>query len=271
MRYMLIYLLLAIQLISCKKETATDTQSAPPPVAAIAQYELTWQDDFNGTQLNMLDWSHRYPGARHDGVNDTTTVSTDGAGNLILKVYSDTVSGSITHHTGMISTNKEYKYGKFEARIAFTNQSGSWSAFWVQSATMGNPIGDPQTAGMEIDVVETLTNDGRAHHNLHWDGYGTSHKTTGFITGDLGVNSGSYHLYTVEWTPTYYRFFVDGVQTWEYKTIVSQKSEFMILSSEVMNYAVGSWAGPIVSGGFGTKKATTTIMKVDYVKYYRLM
>jgi len=270
MRFMLVYLLLVMQILSCKKDTTPEAPIAPP-APVIAQYELAWQDDFNGTQLNLTDWSHRYPGVRHDGYNDTTTVSTDGVGNLILKVYSDTIAGVVMHHTGMISTNKEYKYGKFEARIAFTNQSGSWSAFWVQSATMGNPIGDPQTAGMEIDVVETLSNDGRAHHNLHWDGYGTSHKTTGFITGDLGVNSGSYHLYSVEWTPTYYRFFVDSVQTWEYKGVMSQRSEFMILSSEVMNYAVGSWAGPIVSGGFGTKKSTSTIMKVDYVKYYRLM
>jgi len=267
---MLVYLLLVMQILSCKKDTTPEAPIAPP-APVIAQYELAWQDDFSGTQLNLTDWSHRYPGVRHDGYNDTTTVSTDGVGNLILKVYSDTIAGVVMHHTGMISTNKEYKYGKFEARIAFTNQSGSWSAFWIQSATMGNPIGDPQTAGMEIDVVETLSNDGRAHHNLHWDGYGTSHKTTGFITGDLGVNSGAYHLYTVEWTPTYYRFFVDGVQTWEYKGVMSQRSEFMILSSEVMNYAVGSWAGPIVSGGFGTKKSTSTIMKVDYVKYYRLM
>ena len=217
MRFMLVYLLLVMQILSCKKDTTPEAPIAPP-APVIAQYELAWQDDFSGTQLNLTDWSHRYPGVRHDGYNDTTTVSTDGVGNLILKVYSDTIAGVVMHHTGMISTNKEYKYGKFEARIAFTNQSGSWSAFWIQSATMGNPIGDPQTAGMEIDVVETLSNDGRAHHNLHWDGYGTSHKTTGFITGDLGVNSGAYHLYTVEWTPTYYRFFVDGVQTWEYKT-----------------------------------------------------
>ncbi|MCX6300042.1 MAG: hypothetical protein NTY72_13220, partial [Bacteroidetes bacterium] len=87
MRSILVYLILAIQLLSCKKDTTPETPIAPP-VPVIAQYELAWQDDFNGTQLNMLDWSHRYPGVRHDGYNDTTTVSTDGAGNLVLKVYS---------------------------------------------------------------------------------------------------------------------------------------------------------------------------------------
>jgi beta-glucanase (GH16 family) len=89
-------------------------------------------------------------------------------------------------------------------------------------------------------------------------------------TGDLGANSGNYHLYTLEWTPTYYRFYVDGVKTWDFSATVSQKAEFIILSSEVKNYAAGSWAGPIPVGGFGTKKTSSTIMKVDYVKYYQL-
>lgn len=269
MHSLIVYFVLFVSIISCKKSTTPEVIIAPPPIVA-PQYVLAWQDDFSGSQLDLVEWYHRIPGVRHDGYNDTTTVSTDGNGNLILKVYSDTIAGVIMHHTGMVATKKEYKYGKFEARVAFTNQSGSWSAFWLQSATMGTPIGDPQTAGMEIDVVETLSKDGRAHHNLHWDGYGTSHKTTGFITGDLGVNNGLFHLYTLEWTPSYYRFFVDGNLTWEYKGVMSQKAEYLILSSEVMNYPVNSWAGPIVTGGFGTKKTSATFMKVDFVKYYQL-
>jgi beta-glucanase (GH16 family) len=206
---------------------------------------------------------------RQDGYNDTAGMSFDG-NNFINKVYSDTVGGAITHHAGMIRTIQEFKYGKFEAKISFVNNSGSWSAFWIQSATMGNPVGSPQIAGMEIDVVETLTNDGAAHHNLHWDGYGTDHKTTGLITGNLGVNSGNYHIYTVEWTPAYYKFYVDGTLTWTYSANVSQRSEFIILSSEVKNYAAGSWAGPFPANGFGTRDLATTIMKVDYVKWYKM-
>jgi beta-glucanase (GH16 family) len=269
MRCMLVYLLAALFFISCKKESTTPAVISPPE-STLPQFELTWQDDFNGSQLNLVDWYHRIPGVRHDGYNDTTTVSTDGSGSLLIKVYSDTLAGAITHHTGMIATKKEYLYGKFEARVAFSNQSGSWSAFWLQSASMGNPIGNPQKAGMEIDVVETLHSDSRVHHNLHWDGYGTSHKEAGIITGDLGANSGVYHLYTVEWTPSYYKFYVDGQLTWTYNATVSQKAEFFILSSEVKDYPVNSWAGPIVSGGFGTRNSSNTIMKVDYVKYYRL-
>lgn len=260
---------LYILLYSCKKNTAV-SQVIPPPVPVTYQYELAWQDDFTGTKLNTAEWYHRIPGVRHDGFNDTTTVSVDGNGNLLIKVYSDTINNFITHHTGMIATKKEFKYGKFEARIAFTNQSGSWSAFWLQSSTMGNPVGSPRTAGMEIDIVETLHNDGRAYHNLHWDGYGADHKHAGFITSDLGVNSGSFHIYTLEWTPDYYKFYVDGNMTWTYNTTISQRSEYIILSSEVENYPANTWAGPILPGGFGTFNNTSTIMKVDYVKWYKL-
>lgn len=249
----------------CSKKAESTNQAQPDT----ARYSLSWSDDFSTTVLDQTQWYHRIPGIRHDGFNDTTTVSVEN-GNLLLRVYSDTISGKITHHTGMIATRKEFKYGKFEVRAAFSNEYGSWSAFWLQSATMGNPIGNPQLAGMEIDVVETLSNDGRVHHNLHWDGYGTAHKSAGLITVDLGANSGQYHIYVLEWTPDYYKFYVDGQLTWTYQANVSQRSEYIILSSEVKNYPAGTWAGPIPQKGYGLKNNSKTVMKVDYVKVYKL-
>ncbi len=259
-----IVLAFAITAAGCanKKDSARDTIIPPT-------YKLVWEDNFDAAQLNTNEWFHRLPGVRHDGFNDQTTVSVNN-GNLFIKVYSDTINGTVKHHTGMIATKKEWRYGKFEVRAAFVNKYGSWSAFWLQSATMGNPIGNPQAAGMEIDVVETLSNDGRVHHNLHWDGYGADHKTTGIKTSDLGANSGSYHIYTLEWAPTQYKFYVDAVLTWTYSTVISQRSEFIILSSEVKNYATGSWAGPIPAGGYGSLANTQTVMKVDYVKCFSL-
>ncbi len=266
------FICLAIQAIllmqySCKKQNHSEQEL---PQSGQYHFELAWQDDFNGNQLDTALWYHRDSGVRHDGFNDTTAASVDGNGTLVIKVYSDTMNGVIKHHTGMIATKKEFKYGKFEVKAAFTNQSGSWSAFWLQSSTMGNPVGNPQEAGMEIDVVETLPNDGRAHQNLHWDGYGTDHKSAGFITGDLGINSGAFHIFTLEWTPEYYKFYVDGKLTWTFKNPVSNKQEYIILSSEVKNYAANSWAGPILPGGFGSAENSKTIMKADYVKWYRL-
>ncbi|MBO9595244.1 MAG: glycoside hydrolase family 16 protein [Niabella sp.] len=261
------FLLSTLLLIACKKKT---DQRSLTPVAKQEGYQLEWSDDFSGTGLDANHWYYRYPGARHDGFNDSTTVSVSN-GNLLINVYSDTIGGLVKHHTGMIATKKEFLYGKFEVKAAFVNQSGSWSAFWMQSPTMGNPVGNPRQAGMEIDIVETLPADGRVYQNLHWDGYATDHKTAGIKTADLGANNGGYHMYTLEWSPESYKFYVDGQLTWTYTANVSQRSEFIILSSEVRNGATGSWAGPIVAGGYGSKEHSSTVMKVDYVKYYKAL
>jgi beta-glucanase (GH16 family) len=229
-----------------------------------------WVEDFNGTILDTTIWTMHNPEVRHDGYNDTTSFGLDGAGNFVNKVYSDTVNGKVTHHAGMIRTKQLFQYGRFEASVSFVNSSGSWSAFWMQTPSMANPIGNPQAAGMEIDIIETLHNDGAAYENLHWDGYGADHKHAGNKTGNLGVNSGKFHIYALEWTPDYYKFYVDGKLMWTYSKNVSRRSEFIILSSEIRNFTDGSWAGLIPATGFGTRNNTTTVMKVDYVKWYKL-
>ncbi len=263
--YLLLLSMAGLTLACSKKDNDIETQ--PEQKKTEEEFQLAWADDFADQNLDLTNWYHRYPGVRDDGFNDNTAVSLSN-GNLLIKVYSDTLNGVVKHHTGMIATKKEFLYGKFEMRAAFVNQSGSWSAFWLQSSTLGNPLGNPKQAGMEIDVVETLPKDGRVYHNVHWDGYGADHKTAGIKTADLGANSGNYHIYTLEWSPTAYKMYVDGQLTWTYTANISQRSEFIILSSEVKNWAAGSWAGPIPVGGYGSREATQTIMKVDYVKYY---
>ncbi|MNP95791.1 Chitodextrinase precursor [compost metagenome] len=231
------------------------------------QYQLNWTDDFTGTQLNSTEWFHRLQGVWRDAYNDPTalTVAND---NLIIQPYTDVVNGVTTHHSDEIATKRQFLYGRFEAKIAMVNAPASWSAFWIQSNTNGNPIGDPQKAGMEMDIVESLPNDGRVHSNIHWDGYGASHKSTGIITGDVGANSGNYHIYAMEWTPYYYKFYVDGNLTWTYTANISRTPEFIILSTEIEN---NSWAGTIPAGGYGAQGQGSTKMQVDYVKYYSLV
>lgn len=46
----------------------------------------------------------------------------------------------------------EQTYGYFEVRAKFQTTSGMASAFWLQSVNIGNPIGDPQNAGVEMDI-----------------------------------------------------------------------------------------------------------------------
>jgi beta-glucanase (GH16 family) len=233
------------------------------------EYKLVWQDNFDGNNLDTNKWDYRGLGPRRDAYNDKSSVFVKD-GKLYIKAYSDSVNGERRNYTGMIATKRNFKYGKIKARISFKNQPGSWSAFWLQSPTYGNPIGEPEKAGMEIDIVESLPYHGKAHEALHWDGYGKDHKTATNWTKPIGANSGNFKIYSLEWAPDYYKFYIDGKLMWKYTKVVSHRSEYIILSTEVEDRPAGNWAGPIPTDGYGSLKTSKTIMKVDYVKCYRL-
>ena len=247
--------------------------AAPPSGAG---WNLAWNDEFEGSTMDTAKWRHWLPGARRDAVNSPSAVAVaDGA--LTISTYT---SGG-THYTGMISTQDTYPYtyGYIEARIDYDSSPGMWSAFWMQSPTMGNPIGSPNAAGTEIDICEHRSINGSGSNidglvvgNIHWDGYGTAHRSTGYTSPNLGLGTG-YHIYGMEWTPTQQKFYIDGVLRWTINnnaanSPVSQRSEFIILSSEVDDTST-TWAGSIPAAGYGTLATTTTKMKVDYVRVYR--
>lgn len=252
---------------SCSKK-GSEVVEQPVSKSTEPEYQLAWTDDFNGTQLDMANWEYMYNNqVRHSAINDAATISVAN-GNLILQPFTDIVNGVTTHHACYLATKKkDYLYGRFEAKISFVNEPASWSAFWVNCGGMGNPVGNPKVAGTEMDIVESLPNDGRVQHAIHWDGYGADHKSKAFKTGDLGCNSGNYHIYVMEWTPDYYKFYVDGNLTWTFNEAISQRGEYMIFSTEI---ADDYWTGKIPAGGYGAKGQGKTIMKIDYVKYYAL-
>ena len=244
--------------------------AAPPSGAG---WHLVFDDEFSGEALDTDKWRHN-PGARRDAVNSPAAVSVSG-GNLAITTFT---SGG-THYTDYITTQNalQYAYGYVEARIDFDTTSGMWSAFWMQSPTMGNPIGSPQIAGTEIDICEHRTVDGGGANidgkivgNIHWDGYGADHKSTGYTSADLGLGTG-FHIYGMEWTPTQQKFYIDGVLRWTVNSAanspVSQRSEYILLSSEV-DVTSTTWAGPIPAAGYGTVADSTTKMTVDYVRVY---
>ncbi|HWH69764.1 MAG TPA: family 16 glycosylhydrolase, partial [Candidatus Sulfotelmatobacter sp.] len=135
---------------------------------------------------------------------DTARAVSCNGSNLVLTTF--TTNG--IHYTAILDTQDRFvfKYGYVEASINFDDSPGMWSAYWMESPTMGSYIGEPAYAGIEIDVcehrkVDASGNniDGQVVANLHWDGYGASHKSTG--SGNIGSGLGTgFHTYAVNWT-----------------------------------------------------------------------
>ncbi len=235
-------------------------------------WQMLWADEFNGTSLDTGKWA--VASGTHRDATDTASAVSVGGGYLTITTYT---SGG-HHYTGYIGTYNSFKatYGYWEARIDFQDSPGMWSAFWDQSPTIGNPLGNPAVAGTEIDTVEHRYSDAsgtnisnQTQTNLHWDGYGANEKNAGSgnIHNPGGVPlQGNFHLYALQWSPTSYQFYIDGTQVWSSTQAVSHRSEFIYLTSEVQN---NSWAGNIPTGGYGSLTTSTTKMIVDYVRVWQ--
>jgi beta-glucanase (GH16 family) len=258
--------------------------SAAPPAGT---GPLTWADEFNGATLDATRWSYRAQGPRFDAFITPQAVSV-GGGMLTIKTYTE----AGRHFAGMIGTARagpvgfEQRFGYFEARVQFDNAPGQWSAFWLQSPTIGNPMGDPATAGVEMDVAEHRVrcvtapaptppevcapgNDisDRIQQALIWDGYGPESKSMVKLSEPLtGLGNRSWHTWAVHWTPTQVTYLYDGVPTWTVNGPISQRSQYVVLSSDVGEF----FAGAFPAGGYGSPQTTTTTMNVDYVRVWAL-
>lgn len=243
---------------------------APGAARAVpAGYVLSLEDEFDGAALDRSIWDDRLPGPRRDAVNTPDAVRLDGEGHLVI----DTWTEDDVHYTGMIGTEGrfEQRYGWFEARIDFDGAPGMWSAFWLQSPTLGAILGDPGSSGVEMDIVEHDLFGSQAgapywHGALHWDGYGASHKVRSRAVAVPDIAEG-FHTFALEWTPEALRFYYDGQLVWTPQPILSHVPEFMILSSEVLD----SFLTTIPEGGYGSREESTTRMVVDYVRVYSLV
>ena len=214
----------------------------------------------------------------------------------LLTITTYTRSGN--HYSGMIGTQRhgdagfEQRYGYFEARVKFNSTQGQWSAFWLQSPTIGNPLGDPATAGVEMDIAEHRARcprplgdpppppvngpppcfeDPAAHRiqqALVWDGYapGTSQAVVNFTDALPGLGNGSWHTWALRWSPTGLTFYYDDAELWSRSGPISRRSQYVILSSEVGEF----FAGTLPPDGYGTLEESTTDMQVDYVRVWAL-
>ncbi|MGM9510470.1 glycoside hydrolase family 16 protein [Larkinella sp. GY13] len=220
-------------------------------------YQAVWRDEFDGTSLDLTKWEYRQLGAvRNLGRVAKETVRLDGKGNLLIELQ----KVGNEYRIGQLGTEKFYKtkYGYFECRARMNHEPGPHVAFWLQTPTMGKVIGDPVNSGVEIDIFEYHRKEpATIHHNLHWDGYGSDHKTAGKKITVPAIETG-FHTFGLLWTEKEYVFYVDNQETWRTATAVSQTDEYLLLSLELT--------------GWGGDPALATLpddVAYDYVRVYQ--
>ncbi|MET4106850.1 family 16 glycosylhydrolase [Hymenobacter sp. UYP22] len=224
-------------------------------------YQQVWADEFNGSISSS--WVFETGGGGwgnnekqyYQRANATVT-STE----LQITARKQTVGG-MPYTSARLKTQgtKEFKYGKVEARIKMPLGQGLWPAFWMLGSNI-NTVSWPACG--EIDVMEHVNTENKVYGTVHWDNNG--HAEYG---GNTITSPDAYHVYAVEWEPTYIRWFVDGIKFHEINisnnaggTEEFQRPFFLLLNLAV----AGNWPGQTVD-----ESKLPATMSVDYVRVYQ--
>jgi beta-glucanase (GH16 family) len=234
--------------------------------AAPAQTPL-WSDEFNGTAVDPNNWEFMIgDGCAYGNCgwgNNELEYYTNGNnssiqnGVLVIEARRENVGGMAYTSSRMITRGKhEFTYGKIEARMALPMGQGLWPAFWMLGSNIGS-VGWPACG--ETDIMEHINATNTVYGTIHWDAGGYAS-----YGGSTNTTPANYHVYTIEWTSSYIRWFVDGVQYHEANSI-NGTDEFHRPFFILLNLAVGgNWPGsPNSSTPFPSR------MYVDYVRVYQ--
>lgn len=181
--------------------------------------------------------------------------------NGVLKITAikENYSGSAYTSARLLSKDKfSFKYGKVEVSAKLPAGVGTWPAIWM----LGNNINTVSwPACGEIDIMEHLGRDlNKIYGTLHYPG--RSGGNADGATTMISNATTAFHKYTLDWSATEIKFYVDDVV---FKTFANNASVpfnqnfFMIL-----NLAMGGNFGGAVDPSF-----TNASMEIDYIRVYQ--
>ncbi len=254
-------------------------QSLLPPGK---KWTLIWHDEFDGRELDRSKWDYRlYLSQQRHTTFSEGGAELDGQGNLLLKLQEKDGHFFSPHlQTGMnyldrpgtrfgkftwpiakfVKPKFAHKYGYYEIRCKLQTQPGWWSAFWLQSPTIGAGP-DAARAGVELDIMENFSRDGNCSHNVHWDGYGDDHQGAG--SGPRMVAPIGWHVFGLDWSRDGYTFYIDGAESWRLAGPVSDTEQFILVSTECLGYRNGDTPHPDLKNA-----VLPDAFVVDYVRVY---
>ena len=274
-----------------------EVKNHEPSFLPDGDWELTWADEFDGTELDMTKWDYRLHiwGRRFPTYSDEG-VYLDGNSNAVFRIFEK--NGEIcstqlqTGHNWIDAPHTEealfgavddgdkpglvwpigkfqkhkflHRYGYYECRCKLQRYAGWWSAFWMQSPVIGTSA-NPEVSGVETDIMEAFAPGKIAEHNNHYNGYGVDHQQKSAGSG-MDLSPDEYHTFGMLWEEDGYTFFVDGVQDGEKITgPVSHIPQFILISTEVRGYR--SAEGVATEEAKAAAKAGDVFI-VDYVRVF---
>ena len=224
------------------------------------KWKLVWSDEFDGTELDRTKWDFRlYMMGKRHRTWDEGGVKLDGNSNAVFSIFEkngeicssqiqtgsnymdappaerDCWNGGLVWPIGKIKESKFlHRYGYYECRCKLQKKAGWWSAFWLQSPTIGSSL-NPEYSGVENDIMESFRPGKIISHNNHYNGYGEDHECVSAGKG-MELNVDEWHIFGMSWDENGYTFYVDGIEDGHIDEPVSKIPQFILLSTEVNGY-----------------------------------
>lgn len=246
-------------------------------------------DEFNGNSLGPA-WKHRIQyynpwGGRSCSKADPSAVAVAG-GTLRVSSMIDPAATALCTPTDAegnptggqypyrlnanISTqhSADFLYGVAAARMRFPKSMGQHAAFWLQPRGLLET--GPTPWGAEIDVIEWFGHAGkraRMTSSVHEPLPNGDKRQIGgpirrpdrFLASRSDRWWNSFHIFSVEWTPSETIFRISGHEVWRTSQGVSHHPQFLILSMLSSDYEL-----PLA----GTDPAPRTA-EVDWVAFWQ--
>ncbi len=256
-----------------------------------ANWQLVFEDDFNGTtpdmnkwgRINYVNWAvadwRRYQSTDSELVEirkdaDGTTHATLWGKYGDYTSQNDQTGTNDTYACGGIWTANtfSFQYGYVEVRARFDCVGGVWPAIWMLPAN-----GASWPNGGEIDIMEHLNYQGSVYQTIHYS-YASDGKDTGsanvfpdFATYG-GTTKNDWNTYGIEWTESGISFYLNGIRTGTFSRVGNndwpfddEENEFYLIIDQQIG---GKWVEDIVPIDQATLANEGAAFDIDYVKVY---
>lgn len=217
------------------------SSTMPVPLGVAGSWVLDFRDEFDGTAVDETRWQILDPALTWRALG--TFANTGDFGNVTWRQQNIAVSGGILTLTLDLDTGTQYgggivslgaqKYGYFESRLQFISGFPAW---WIVNHRLGTDATpqDPAVSGTEMDIAESTAFNGTPQlvgNAVHWNGYGVDEQSD---LHNTSINDGLFHTFGFWWTPTFYKFYIDGVLDRTFTTAISQDQvgEYMVLNND---------------------------------------
>lgn len=274
------FVVAALILAACASGEEPERGAREADTPHVPGWELAWADEFDGAVIDRQSWT---PLVMPDPYNEELQYYTDrvdampGAnawledGSLIIEARREDFEHRRYTSARLITKGKrEFRYGRFEARIRQPGEIGMWPAFWLLGGNI-DEVGWPRCG--EIDVMEGKGRlpdwtSGAVHR-------GPDPAGNRITWAEYVLPSGSFHdewhTFAVEWSPGHIRWLVDGAQ---YQTVEKTPGEDLAYWPFdeghtfylILNLAVGGWFD---QPRLPPDDMVPQRLYVDYVRVYR--